>query len=49
MQRIELIGEKTTEFYENRDDRVVYRSIRFEPIQRKVDSKDLTHNDRYMG
>jgi len=29
VKRIELVGEKTMEFYEDRDDRVTYRSIRF--------------------
>jgi len=29
IKRLEQIGEKTTEYYQNRDDRVVYRSIRY--------------------
>jgi hypothetical protein len=28
IKRTEIIGEKTIEEYENRDDRVIYRSIR---------------------
>ncbi len=29
VKRVEVVGEKTMEFYEDRDDRVIYRSIRF--------------------
>lgn len=49
IKRIEKIGEKTIEEYENRDDRVIYRSVRFDPKTRKPEPRDLTHNDRYMG
>ena len=49
IKRIEKIGEKTIEEYENRDDRVIYRSVRFVTTDKKFDSKDLIHNDRYMG
>ncbi|CAD8043995.1 unnamed protein product [Paramecium primaurelia] len=49
IKRIEKIGEKTIEEYENRDDRVIYRSVRFDPKDKKFEQRDLTHNDRYMG
>ena len=29
---MEIIGQKTMEYYENRDDRVVYRSIKYDYI-----------------
>ena len=28
IKRVEIIGKKTMEYYENRDDRVVYSSIK---------------------
>ncbi|CAD8046319.1 unnamed protein product [Paramecium sonneborni] len=49
IKRIEKIGEKTIEEYENRDDRVIYRSVRFISTDKKPEPKDLVHNDRYMG
>lgn len=29
IKRVEIIGEKTIEYYKDRDDRVIYRSNRF--------------------
>ncbi|CAD8136523.1 unnamed protein product [Paramecium octaurelia] len=49
IKRIEKIGEKTIEEYENRDDRVIYRSVRFDAKDKKFEQRDLIHNDRYMG
>jgi hypothetical protein len=31
IKRVEKIGSKTMEYYQNRDDKVIYRSIRFRP------------------
>jgi len=39
IKRVEKIGDKTIEHYENRDDRLIYRSVRFDP-EKKHTSKD---------
>jgi hypothetical protein len=33
IKRIEKIGQKTVEYYQNRDDKVISRSIRFQKVQ----------------
>ena len=43
VRREEKIGEKTMEYYENRDDRVIYRSVRYE--KREFSHRDLVYND----
>ena len=40
VKRIELIGRKTKEFYENRDDRVIYRAVTFDPNRKITSTKD---------
>jgi hypothetical protein len=42
IKRIELIGEKTTEHYINRDDRVVYRSVRYDPEHHIQQGRDVS-------
>lgn len=49
IKRIEKIGEKTIEYYENRDDRVIYRSVRFDPNKKNFSPRDYTHPDSYLG
>ena len=47
IKRVEKIGEKTTEYYENRDDHVIYRSIRF---SKNLNSKNKEiFVDNYVG
>ena len=46
IQRIEKIGEKTVEKYENRDDRVIHRSIKFY-ISIKDEDKGKNNNTTY--
>ena len=48
IMREERIGEKTIEYYEHRNDKVVYRSVRFDP-NRKASNKDYTFQDNHMG
>lgn len=48
IMREERIGEKTIEFYEHRNDKVIYRSVRFDP-KRKATTKDYTFPDNHMG
>lgn len=36
IKRVELIGEKTIEYYLNRDDRLIYRSVRFDPNRKQT-------------
>ena len=45
IQRVEKIGEKTTEKYQNRDDRIILRSCTF--IKAKDDVEKLTGNKNY--
>jgi len=47
IKRVEFIGQKTMEFYQDRDDRVIYRSIRFE--EKAGDRKDLNYVDNHIG
>jgi hypothetical protein len=49
IKRIEQIGEKTIEYYENRDDRVVYRSVRFDCLKKVYHTRDYTYPDNHMG
>lgn len=49
IKRIEKIGEKTFEFYDNRDDKVVYRSVRFDPNKKTFSPRDYTYTDNHMG
>ena len=46
--REERIGEKTIEYYENRDDRVIYRSVRFDN-KREGSHKDYSYHDNHIG
>lgn len=49
IEREEIIGEKTIERYENRDDRLVYMSVRFEPAIGESGNKDLyCYRDRHV-
>ncbi len=48
IMREERIGLKTIEFYEHRNDKVIYRSVRFDPY-RKASNKDYTFQDNHMG
>lgn len=48
IMREERIGTKTIEFYEHRNDKVIYRSVRFDP-NRKPSNKDYTFQDNHMG
>lgn len=50
IKRIEQIGEKTTEFYQNRDDKIVSRSVRFIKTEDKKQgsSKDYIYEDNYV-
>ena len=51
IKRIEKIGEKTTEYYENRDDRVVSRTVNF--VKDKAESvntaKNYFYDDNHVG
>ncbi len=47
VKRIELVGAKTMEFYEDRDDRVVYRSIRFE--KGEENRSNFPFKDNHVG
>ncbi|KAL4445104.1 hypothetical protein ABPG74_018832 [Tetrahymena malaccensis] len=50
IERVEQIGEKTMMFYQNRDDRVIYRSIRFD--NRRAPSSqnnDKVFQDNHVG
>lgn len=49
IRREERIGEKTIEFYEHRGDKVVYRSVRFDPNRKANNTKDCTFPDNHMG
>jgi hypothetical protein len=49
IEREEIIGEKTIERYENRDDRLVYMSVRFESASGESGNKDLyCYRDRHV-
>lgn len=48
IMREERIGKKTIEFYQNRDDKVIYRSVRFE-TRRDFSHKDITFPDNHIG
>lgn len=46
--REERIGTKTIEYYQHRDDRVVYRSVRFES-KKEISHKDCAFADNHIG
>ena len=48
IMREERIGTKTIEFYQHRDDRVVYRSVRFES-KKEISHKDCGFVDNHIG
>lgn len=48
MKRVEKIGSKTVEYYQNRDDRVLSRSVRFIKADDKKGTKDHIYIDNYM-
>jgi len=48
IRRVEIIGEKTMEYYQGRDDRVIYRSIRFEPRE-NPNTRDYSYVDNHVG
>lgn len=49
IEREEIIGEKTIERYENRDDRLIYVSVRFESASGESGNKDLyCYHDRHV-
>lgn len=49
IKRIEKIGHKTVEYYQNRDDKVYSRSVRFvEGDSRQRSSKDYVYVDNYV-
>ena len=48
VMRKELIGVKTIEKYQNRDDKVIYRTVRFD-CNRVGTAKDYTYEDNYVG
>ena len=47
VKRIEIVGQKTMEFYEDRDDRVKYRSIRFKKGEETRNS--FPFKDNHIG
>jgi len=51
IKRIEKIGEKTTEYYENKDDKVVSRTVTF--VKDKAESvntaKNYFYDDNHIG
>ena len=54
IQRIEKVGEKTTEKYQNRDDRIILRSCTFskesKDDQEKIPtSKNYNYTDNHVG
>lgn len=49
IRREERIGLKTIEFYEHRGDKVIYRSVRFDPNRKANNTKDCTFPDNHMG
>lgn len=49
IRREERIGEKTIEFYEHRGDKVIYRSVRFDPNRKANNTKDCTFPDNHLG
>ncbi len=49
IEREEIIGEKTIERYENRDDRLIYMSVRFENTSCDIGNKELyCYRDRHV-
>ena len=53
MKRIETIGSMTEEWYQNRDDRVTYRSITFLPeseySKTQLEKLNHTYPDHNLG
>lgn len=50
IEREEIIGEKTIERFVNRDDRLVYSSVRFQKISLQSNLKDsYNYEDRHIG
>ncbi|EGR33096.1 hypothetical protein IMG5_061790 [Ichthyophthirius multifiliis] len=50
IERFELIGQKTILYYQNRDDKVIYRSIRFDPKRTSGNqNSDKTFQDNHVG
>ena len=53
IQRVEKIGEKTTEKYLNRDDRIILRSCTFtkakDEIEKLSGNKNYMYNDNHVG
>lgn len=47
IKRIEIVGQKTMEYYEDRDDRVIYRSIRFKKGEETRNS--FPFKDNHIG
>jgi hypothetical protein len=48
IKRVEKIGSKTVEYYQNRDDKVLQRSVRFIKADDKKGTKDHIYTDNYM-
>ena len=51
IKRIEQIGEKTTEYYENRDDKIISRSVTFhkdDPDSVNT-AKNSFYDDNHVG
>ena len=53
IQRVEKIGEKTTEKYQNRDDRIILRSCTFikakDDVEKLTGNKNYYYNDNHVG
>ena len=48
IRREEEIGVKTVEYYENRYDRVTYRSVKFD-AKKDPNHRDLTYEDHHLN
>lgn len=48
IKRVEIIGRKTMEYYQGRDDKVVYRSMKFDEKVGEV-RKEYVYADNHIG
>lgn len=50
IERTEIIGQKTVEKYQNRDDKLIYLSVKFSPVDAENASKDFyCYHDRHVN
>lgn len=49
IKRVNIVGEKTIEYYQGRDDKVIYRSIRFDLSKKNqhLTARDYPYNDNH--